>query len=100
MEYDLQNCGSRYWSFLGDSIIKNPCANAGDTIQSLGREDPLEKGMTTHSSILAWNTPWTDKPGRLQAMESQKESDTIEATDHTLYCTPVTYILLHRNYMT
>ena len=41
-------------------------------IQSLGREDPLEKEMTTHSSILAWKIPWTEEPGRLQSMESQR----------------------------
>ena len=40
-------------------------------IQSLGREDLLEKEMVTHSSILAWKIPWTKKPGRLQAMGSQ-----------------------------
>ena len=40
-------------------------------VQSLGQEDPLEKGMATHSSILAWRIPWTEKPGRLQSMESQ-----------------------------
>ena len=37
-------------------------------VQSLGREYPLKKGMTTHSSILAWRTPWTEEPGRLQSM--------------------------------
>ena len=37
-------------------------------VPSLGQEDPLEKGMATHSSILAWKTPWTEKPGRLQSM--------------------------------
>ena len=36
--------------------------------QSLGQEDPLEKGMETHSSILAWRIPWTEEPGRLQSM--------------------------------
>ena len=45
--------------------VKNPPAMR---IQSLGREDPLEKGMATHSSILAWRIPWTDEPGRLQCM--------------------------------
>ena len=40
-------------------------------IQSLGGEDPLEKEMATHSSILAWEIPWTEKPGGLQSMESQ-----------------------------
>ena len=41
-------------------------------IQSLGEEDALEKGMATQSSILAWRIPWTEEPGRLQSMESQK----------------------------
>ena len=44
-------------------------------IQFLGHEDSLEKKMVTHSSILAWRIPWTEKPGRLQSMGSQ-ESDT------------------------
>ena len=41
-------------------------------IQSLGQEDPLEKQMATHSRILAWKIPWTEEPGRLQPMGSQK----------------------------
>ena len=41
-------------------------------IQSLGQEDPLEKEMATHSSILAWEIPWTEEPGRLQSMGSQR----------------------------
>ena len=41
-------------------------------VQSLGREDPLEEGMATHSSILAWRTPWTEEPGGLQSMGSQR----------------------------
>ena len=40
-------------------------------VRSLGWEDPLEKEMTTHSSILAWRIPWTEEPGRLQSMEPQ-----------------------------
>ena len=40
--------------------------------QPLGQEDPLEKDMATHSSILAWEIPWTEEPGELQSMESQK----------------------------
>ena len=39
---------------------------------SLGQEDPLEKGMTTHASILAWEIPWTEEPGGLQSMGSQR----------------------------
>ena len=49
-------------------------------IQSLGREDPLEKGMATHSSFLAWGSPWTEEPGGLQSMGAAKESDTTEHT--------------------
>ena len=41
-------------------------------VQSLGQEDPLEKGMATHSSILAWRIPWTEEPGGLQSMDSQR----------------------------
>ena len=41
-------------------------------VQSLGQEDPLEKEMATHSSILAWKIPWTEEPGRLQFMGSQR----------------------------
>ena len=41
-------------------------------VQSLGREDPLEKEMATHSSILAWKNPWLEEPGRLQSMGSQR----------------------------
>ena len=41
-------------------------------IRSLGEEDPLDKGMATHSSILAWSIPWTEEPGRLQSMGLQR----------------------------
>ena len=46
-------------------------------VWALGREDPLEKGMATHSSILAWRIPWTEEPGGLQSM-GHKELDMIE----------------------
>ena len=54
---------------------KNLPANAGDKetwVQSLGQEDPLEESMATHSSILAWRIPWTEEPGGLQHMGSQR----------------------------
>ena len=41
-------------------------------VQSLGQEDPLEKGTATHSSVLAWRIPWTEEPGELQSMGSQR----------------------------
>ena len=53
-------------------VVKDPFAIAGDMIlwvRSLGQEVPLEEGMATHSSILAWRIPWTEEPGRLQSME-------------------------------
>jgi len=53
-------------------VVKNPPANAGRHVQSLGREDPLEKGMTAHSSILAWEISWTEEPGGLQSMGPQR----------------------------
>ena len=52
-------------------MVKSLPANAGD-VGSLGGKDPLEKGMATHSSIVAWKIPWTEEPGRLQSMELQR----------------------------
>ena len=56
-------------------------------VRSLGREDPLEKEMATHSCILAWRIPWTEEPDGLQAVESQKKKkknlDTTERLNHT-----------------
>ena len=47
---------------------KNPPAMQETQVRSLGQEDPLEEGLATHSSILAWRIPWTEEPGRLQSM--------------------------------
>ena len=58
--------------FPGGSDGKESVCNAGDLVRSLGWEDPLEKELATHSSILAWRIPWTEKPGRLQFMGSQR----------------------------
>ena len=54
-------------------VVKNPLAMQETQVQSPGREDPLEKGMAPHSSILAWRIPWTEKPGGLQPMGSQRD---------------------------
>ena len=51
--------------------VKNLSAMQETQVPSLGQEDPLEKGMATHSSILACRIPWTEEPGRLQSMGSQ-----------------------------
>ena len=53
-------------------MVKNPPAVQETWVQSLGREDPLETGMATHSSILTWNIPWIEKPGRLHSMGLQR----------------------------
>ena len=53
-------------------LVKNLPAMQETQVQSLGHDDPLEKGMVTHSSILAWRIPWTEEPGGLQSMGSQR----------------------------
>ena len=53
-------------------MVKNLPAMQESWVQSLGWEDPLEEGMATHSSILAWRIPWTEEPGGLPSMESQR----------------------------
>ena len=53
-------------------MIKNLPAMQMTQVRSLGREDPLEEGMATHSSVLAWRIPWTEEPGGLQSMGSQR----------------------------
>ena len=65
-------------SSLVTQTVKNLSAMWETWVQSPGQEDPLEKGMETHSSILAWRNPWTKKPGRLQSIVSQRVSDTTE----------------------
>ena len=59
------------------TVVKNPPASAGD-VRDVGlipgREDPLEKEMATHSSVLAWRIPWVEEPGGLQSMESQSQT--------------------------
>ena len=62
--------------FPGGSVVKNLPAMQGTQLWSLGQEDALDKGMATHSSILAWRIPGTEEPGRLQSMGS----DTTEMT--------------------
>ena len=58
------------------SVVKNPPAKQETQGQSLGWDDPLEKEVATHSSILAWKIPWTEESGGLQSTGLQKELDT------------------------
>jgi len=65
--------------FPGDAMVKNPPANTGTQqmrVRSLGWEDPLEKGMTTHSSILPWRIPWTKEPDELHTVHGVEKSQT------------------------
>ena len=61
-----------YVGFPGGSVVKNLLAQQETWVQSLGWEDLLKKEMATHSSILAWQIPWTEEPGRLQSMRVQR----------------------------
>ena len=76
---------SNWWivlSLLGGAVVKNLPASAEDRVDaSLDWEDPLEKEMATHSSILTWKIPWTEEPGGLQSMHC-KELDTTEQLTH------------------
>ena len=58
--------------FPGGSVVKNLPAVQERWAQSMGQEDPLEKEMATHSSILTWKILWTEEPGELQSMGSQR----------------------------
>ena len=62
------------WASLVAQTVKNRPAMWETWVQSLGWEDPLKKGKATHSSILAWRIPWTEKPGGLQSMRSQSQT--------------------------
>ena len=67
-----QSLPYRVWAFLMAQIVKNAPAIQETWVWSLGWEDPLEEGMATHSSILAWRIPWTEEPGGLQSIGSQR----------------------------
>ena len=63
---------SNHWTSLVAQRLKRLPGIQETWVQSLGREDPLEKEMATHSSTLAWRIPWREKPARLQSMVSQR----------------------------
>ena len=75
-KYSLDTNIANQWcsvtGFPGGSGGEESAFSGRDWVQSLGWEDPLEKGMATCSSILAWNVPWTEKPGRLQSIRSPR----------------------------
>ena len=73
--------------FLSDSVVKNPHAMQETRVPSLGREDALKQEMETHSSILAWEIPWTEEPGRLYPVASHRVGHTHTHT-HTRHDGP------------
>ena len=64
---------------------KNLPAMQEQQVQSLGREEPLEEGMATHSSILAWRILWTEEPGRLESIGSKREKTGAHASTQFIY---------------
>ena len=76
------------WASLVAQMVKTLTAMQEPWVQYLGQEDPLEEGMVTHSSILAWRIPWTEEPGGLYSPWGRKESDTTEATSHARTYSP------------
>ena len=67
-------------------VVKNLPVTQATRLQSLGREDPLEKEMAIHSSTLAWKIPWTEEPGRLQSMGSQRVWHNWATKHSTAHC--------------
>ena len=68
-------------------MVKNLPTMQGTCVGSLGQEDPLEKGMATHPSILAWEVPWTEKSGGLQSMGSELDmTERLNMHAHTQEC--------------
>ena len=82
------------WGFPGCSEVKASACNMGDPGSILGQENPLEKGMATHSSIFAWRTPWTEEPVGLQSMGSQRVAhDWTTNTSSSLWVHHLTFTL-------
>ena len=75
--HDILTICTKHMASQRALVVKNPPASARDirsTVRSLGQEDPLEEGMATHSSILAWRIPWTEESDGLQSIRSQSQT--------------------------
>ena len=70
-------------------MVKNLLAMQETQVRSLDREDPLEKGMATHSSVPAWRIPWTEEPGGLQSMGLQRVRH--DWANNTSHCPPLSF---------
>ena len=84
VQYDIS------WASMVAQTVKNLPASLETRVQPLSREDPLEEAMATHSSILARDIPWTEEPGGLQSMGSQRvqsHRQSLCKRDCSLFCT-------------
>ena len=81
-----------YWASLLAQMVKNPAAMQETWVRSLSGEDPLEKGMATHCSILAWRIPWTEEPG--YTLLGRKELDTTQ----TFSFTPTSFSITRKHF--
>ena len=86
------------WASLVAQMLKNLPAIQETWVQSLGREDPQEKEMATHSSIRTWRIPWTEEPRGLQPVGSQRVGHDRAANTHTHTHTPVNVIRRMKGY--
>ena len=80
--------------FPGESAVRNLPAMQETWVGSLGQEDPLEEGMATHSRTLVWRIPWTEEPGGLQSIGSQRVGHDCSNLAHTH---PLNHSVVHRN---
>ena len=74
-----------YVDFPGGSVGKNLPAMQETQVRSLGREDPLQESMVTHSSTLAWRIPWTEEPGGLQCIGLQSQTGLKQLSSSIMY---------------
>ena len=72
LRYFITLIDNKHWASLMAQMVKNLPAMWKTLVRTLGWEDPQEKEMAIHSSILSWRIPWTEEPGRLQFMGSQR----------------------------
>ena len=78
----VRNSLLKLWCILPEIRLAQNARDTEKQVQSLGQEDPLEEEMATHSNILAWKIPWTEEPGWLQPMGSQRVEHSLES-EHT-----------------
>ena len=87
-----------YELFPGGSVVKKLPTKQKTWVESLGWEDPLEEKKTTHSSILAWEIPWTEEPDGLQSMEPQRVKHNLAAKQQQHIMCKILFLLMAEKY--